>query len=130
MNQQNETGRLSDDLRERILARLGFSAAPAADLDGLRALYEAWCMRVPFDNVRKMIALRGGGSEPLPGGEAADFFAAWLRDGVGGTCWPTSNGLFALLDALGFEARRIAGAMRDLGIVNHGSVKVKLDGRD
>jgi len=48
----------------------------------------------------------------------------------GGTCWPTSNALFELARALGFEARRVAGSMRDLGVVNHASVKVRADGRE
>lgn len=130
MTQEKESTRLSEELRERVLARLGFSAPPSPDLEGLRELYGAWCMRVPFDNVRKMIALLSGDKAPLPGGEAEDFFAHWLRDGVGGTCWPSSNALFTLIESLGFEARRIAGSMRDLGIPNHGSVKVRLAGRD
>jgi hypothetical protein len=64
------------------------------------------------------------------GNPAEDFFTAWLEHGTGGTCWPSSNALFALLEALGFEARRVAGSMYDLGVRNHGSVKVRLGGRD
>ena len=44
--------------RDAILERLGFSAAPLADLDGLQAVYRAWCEHVPFENVGKVIALR------------------------------------------------------------------------
>jgi arylamine N-acetyltransferase len=116
-------------LRPRVLAPLGLDPAPPADLDGLRAVYGAWCAHVPFDNVRKMIALRSGGV-PLPGGDAADFLERWLAHGCGGTCWPGSGALHALLRALGFDARRVAGSMRDVGVVNHGSVKVAVDGRD
>lgn len=115
---------------EQVLERLGFRAAPAADLAGLRALYAAWSERVPFDNLRKVVALRTGAPGPLPGDDADDFFAHWLAHGTGGTCWPSSNALFALVDALGFPARRIAGSMRDMGVRNHGSVKVRLEGRD
>jgi len=97
-------------------------------LAGLGAVYGAWCARVPFDNLRKRVALFTGA--PLPGGDAADFFEAWLEDGTGGTCWPTSNALHALLRSLGFEARRVSGSMRDIGAINHGSVKVKIEGRD
>lgn len=121
---------LDPALRERVLDRLGLAAAPAADLGGLRALYAAWCAHVPFDNVRKMIALRTGADRPLPGGHAAEFFASWLEHGAGGTCWPTSNALYELIRSLGFEAQRITAAMRDLGIVNHASVKVALEGRE
>ena len=42
--------------RDAILERLGFSAAPLADLDGLQAVYRAWCEHVPFENVGKVIA--------------------------------------------------------------------------
>jgi len=119
---------LDEGLLRRVLERLGFAGPPATDLDGLRALYRAWCARVPFDNVRKMIAL--GTNGPLPGGDAADFFEHWLADGAAGTCWPTSNALFALLRAAGFSARRITASMRDQGTVNHASVKVAIEGRD
>ena len=117
-------------LLARVLARLGFARPPGVDLDGLRAIYAAWCAKVPFDNVRKMIALREGGEPLLPGGDAEDFFEHFLADGTGGTCWPTSNALFALLAALGFDARRVAGSMRDTGVVSHGSVKVRVGADD
>jgi arylamine N-acetyltransferase len=85
---------------------------------------------VPFDNVRKRIALASGESGALPGGAAEDFFANWLAHGAGGTCWPTSNALYALLVWCGFEARRISASMQDDGTPNHGSVIVRIDGDD
>ena len=113
-----------------MLERFGFSAPPSPDLDGLRSLYRAWCAHVPFDNVRKMISLRTSKDGPLPGSDAEEFFANWLANGAGGTCWPTSNALFALVRSLGFDARRVTGSMRDLGVVNHASVKVAIGGGD
>jgi len=124
----NETSYLGRDLVESILDRLGLDEVPAPELNGLRAIYAAWCANVPFDNVRKMTALRTG--DRLPGIRADEFFENWLRDGVGGTCWPTSNALYSLLVSLGFEARRVAGSMRDIGIINHGSVKVRIEDND
>ncbi len=126
---------ISTDLRDRVLARLGLDAPPAPDLDGLRAVYGAWSLRIPFDNVRKMTALRApragdGAPPPLPGTHADDFLEAWLAHGTGGTCWPSSTALFALLRSLDFPARRVVGSMRDMGVPNHGSIKVALDGRD
>ncbi|MGE5646557.1 MAG: arylamine N-acetyltransferase [Acidobacteriota bacterium] len=115
-------------LLELVLRRLGFEKAPPADLEGLRAVYRAWCASVPFDNVRKTIALRTKPDIPLPGGHALEFFESWLADGTGGTCWPTSNALFELLRSLGFRAHRAAGCMRDLGIVNHATVRVTIEG--
>lgn len=128
MHSQDQTTNLGPDVRDRVLDRLGMSSVPPPDLWGLRALYEAWCAHVPFDNVRKMIALLTRDDLPLPGGRAVEFFERWLSDGAGGTCWPTSNALFELTRSLGFDAHRITGYMRDLGIVNHASVRVDLDG--
>ena len=117
-------------LVERALARLGFSSRPKADRAGLESLYLAWCRNVPFDNVRKRIALAENTAEPLPGGRPDDFLAAWLEHGTGGTCWPSSNGLHALVSACGFEVRRISASMFDRNDHNHGSLLVRLDGRE
>lgn len=115
---------------DAVLNRLGFDRQPDADIDGLRKVYAAWCRSVPFDNLAKMIALRASRDAPLPGMDAGEFFARWLEHGVGGTCWTTSNALFELLAALGFDARRVAGSMGDTGYLGHGSVKVRIDGID
>ena len=121
---------LPADLARRALERLGFQHPPSPDLAGLSALYRAWCLRVPFENTRKMIALRRGADGPLPGAYAEDFLEHWLAHGTGGTCWPSSNALYAVLRAAGFDARRVIASMRDLGVLNHASVKVAIDGRD
>ena len=117
-------------LLTRAFARLGFASRPSPDRAGLEALYLAWCRHVPFDNVRKRIALAKGGSEPLPGGSPDDFLSAWLEHGTGGTCWPSSNGLHALVAACGFEVRRISASMFDRNDHNHGSLIVRLDGQE
>ena len=121
---------LAPDLVERVLARLGFGASPEPDLAGLCALYDAWCRRVPFDNVRKRIHLARGEAGALPGDAPGEFFADWLRDGTGGTCWAGNGALCALLAALGFRAQRGLATMLvapDLP-PNHGTVSVALDG--
>lgn len=117
-------------LLHRARERLGVSSPISIDVEGLHRVYRAWCERVPFDNVRKMIALRTGVSGALPGADAIDFFENWLEHGCGGTCWPSSNALFELVRALGFDARRVAGSMRDTGVIGHGSVKVRIGGED
>ena len=122
--------RIDGSLRDRVLERLGFSSPPPVTRAGLDRVYGEWCRRVPFDNVQKRIALASEDAAPLPGGRAADFFERWLEHGTGGTCWPSSNALFALLEACGFEARRITAAMKDRPEENHGSVFVQLDGDD
>jgi N-hydroxyarylamine O-acetyltransferase len=115
---------------DRALAKLGFAQRPAPDLRGLEALYRAWCRNVPFDNVRKRIAMHESQSAPLPGGLPEDFLGAWLEHGTGGTCWPSSNGLHALVSACGFDVRRISASMFDRNDHNHGSLVVRLDGAE
>jgi N-hydroxyarylamine O-acetyltransferase len=121
---------LSPHLTEQVVERLGLAAAPAPDTEGLHAVYAAWCRRVPFDNVRKRIHLEAGDPGPLPGDTPADFFAAWLEHGTGGTCWAGNGALHALLVALGFEAQRGLATMMAAPDLppNHGTVIVVVDG--
>jgi arylamine N-acetyltransferase len=121
---------ISRQLQDRVLERLGVPDAPAADLAGLRSTYAAWCVCVPFDNLAKVIALRTTPDKPLPGMDATEFFERWLAHNVGGTCWSTANALRELLISIGFDARRVAGSMRDTGYIGHGSVKVRIDDID
>ncbi|HAB15698.1 MAG TPA: arylamine N-acetyltransferase [Verrucomicrobiota bacterium] len=120
---------LEPNLRDQVLTRLGFSRAPEANLDGLRTLYDAWCHRVPFDNVRKLIHIARGNVGPLPGSTAEDFFSAWLQHGAGGTCWSGAGAICALLNSLGFPARRGIATMLVAPNLppNHGTVVVEWD---
>ena len=120
------TENLSPDLLERVLMKLGLADRPAPTLDGLQTLYAAWCRKVPFDNVRKLIHLHNHDPGPLPGDEAVDFFDAWLAYGTGGTCWAGNGALHALLVSLGFEACRGMGTMLVAPRIppNHGTVLV------
>lgn len=122
--------RLSPSLTERVLARLGLSDQPSPTIDGLTALYRAWCRAVPYDNVRKLISLHRRDPGPLPGHDAIDFFEVWLRYGAGGTCWAGNGALYTLLTALGFEAvRGIATIVaRPNTPPNHGTVVVACNG--
>ena len=120
---------LDPELLARIQQRLGVPNHVTPDLAGLRQVYAAWCTHIPFDNIRKMISLHAGAAK-LAGLDAADFFENWLAHGYGGTCWPSSNALYVLLRSLGFDARRVAGAMFDMPDINHGTIKVRIDGRD
>ncbi len=113
---------------EGVLTRLGLTAPPAATHAGLGEVYGAWCRHVPFDNVRKLIAVRAGSFAPLPGDDPAEFFQAWLEHGVGGTCWAGNGALCALLQSLGFDAQRGVGTMMVAPNLppNHGTVVVTL----
>ena len=122
---------LSEDLLDRVVERLGLARRPDPDLDGLAAVYAAWAREVPFDNLRKLIHLANGDPGPLPGGDARDFFTAWLSWGTGGTCWAANGALCVLLRSLGFDARRGVGTMMvapDLP-PNHGTVVATIDDR-
>jgi arylamine N-acetyltransferase len=122
---------LPPDLVERVLARLGLRQRPALDLGGLNALYGAFCGNVSFDNVQKRIWFAGPQTTPLPGGDPNEFFSNFLKHGTGGTCWPLNGALYALVRAVGFDARRIVGSVIVDGYpqgANHGSVLVVLDG--
>lgn len=125
------TRELPEPLADAVLAKLGLSRRPDPDLNALGAIYTAWCHRVPFDNMRKLLHVRGGNLGPLPGDTPADFFAHWLRFGTGGTCWAGNGALCALLGSLGFDARRAVGTMLAAPHLppNHGSVTVEADGR-
>ncbi len=115
---------------ERAFEKLGFSQLPSTDLKGLEEFYRAWCLNASFDNIRKMIAMQKEAAGELPGTTAEDFLQAWLEHGVGGTCWPITNALYTLLKAAGFDAIRATGSMWDLGIDNHGTIIVRIDGKD
>ncbi len=121
---------ISKDLQTQVLNRLGFNEPITTNLQFLERIYFSWCQHVPFDNLRKMIALKSENKQRLPGLDASDFFENWLENGSGATCWPMANAFYELLISIGFDAKRIIGNMRDLGIANHGSVKVSLNGQN
>jgi N-hydroxyarylamine O-acetyltransferase len=128
----SDDGAIPAELQERVLSRLGFGLRLEPSFENLRSIYAAWCQRVPFDNVRKLIHMRRGNSGAMPGGTPPDFFEAWLRHGTGGTCWAGAGALQALLSSLGFAAERAIATMLvapDLP-PNHGSVRVSFDGMD
>lgn len=118
---------LSPRQAERVLERLGFARPPTPDRAGLTALYGAWCRRVPFDNVRKLLHLRTGDPGPLPGDTPSDFLDAWLAHGAGGTCWAIHGALCALLEYCGFAATRGIATMLVAPDVppNHGTLTVE-----
>jgi len=113
---------------ENVLDQLGLAGFPAGDLAGLTTLYDAWCRHVPFDNARKLIAVRSGNAAPLPGDSPPEFLDAWLEHRVGGTCWAGNGALCELLRAIGFTAHRGVGTMMVAPNIppNHGTVVVEL----
>lgn len=114
-------------LADEVVHRLGLNGVTPDDA-GVAAFYGEWCRSVPFDNLRKLHALRAGTS-PLPGDTPDDFFRAWLEHGTGGTCWASSGALGSLATHLGFDAALVVGSMLDLPEPNHGSVVIDVGGR-
>ncbi len=123
--------RLPDALVADVLDRLG-TPVPGTDLEGLAALYAAWCRGVPWDNVQKRISVAER-RPVLAGAEPEEFLRNFLAHGTGGTCWPSSGALHALLAALGFDARRAVAAMmydRVGRVPNHATEIVRADGEE
>lgn len=121
---------LERPLVDEVIKKLTDGLQLSLDMEGLTALYDAWCRKIPFDNLLKRISLERG-DIILPGDDPDLFFRNWLYHGVGGTCWAGSNALFALLHSLGFAARRAVATMH-LGrsdAPNHGTVIVRLGPR-
>lgn len=121
---------MSTETVDAVLQKLEIER-PRTDLEGLRAVYGAWCGAIAFDNVLKLIHLDEGRTGPLPGSSAESFFASWLGDGTGGTCWSGNGALHHLLDALGFDVQRVIATMLSSPRVtepNHGSVLATVDG--
>lgn len=118
---------IEPELRDRVLDHLGLETLPQDTLPGLEELYAAWCARIPFDNVRKLIHMREGNPAPLPGSSATDFLEAHLKHGTGGTCWAGSNALYALLSSIGFDVIRGIGTMLAAPNIppNHGTTMVR-----
>jgi len=117
--------KLPSQLIERVLERLGLAGTDKT-FEGLRTLYAAWCQRVPFDNVRKLIHVRANKSGPLPGTRPDEYFEGWLKYGTGGTCWSGAGALHALLTTLGFKSIRGVATMLAAPDLppNHGTVLV------
>ena len=76
-----------------VLSKLGIDGVSlSTDLEGLKAVYGAWCRKIPFDNIQKLIHLESGNQAPLPGMIPQIF----LKDGfdservvpVGGAAMP------------------------------------------
>lgn len=126
-----KSDQLPPELVEKILMKLGLSEVPTVDFSGLSRLYQAWCRRVPFDNIRKRIHLAAADPRPLPGHDDTEFFHGWLQFGLGGTCWAGSGALYALLDALGFACERGTATMLPDACrqPDHGTVFVHCEGK-
>jgi N-hydroxyarylamine O-acetyltransferase len=102
---------INTGLLDDVLHRIGHTHAPEVTSDGLNSLFEAWCRCIPFDNVHRLAHFRCRRPGPLPGFDPEGFLETYVTSGIGGTCTPTSGGLWWLLSRLGFTTYRALGAM-------------------
>jgi N-hydroxyarylamine O-acetyltransferase len=110
---------------DALLARIGLSDRPAADLDGLRAVHRAFLDAVPYEN----IAVQLGEVGPLDDRASARRI---LRGGRGGYCFELNGTLALVLEGLGFAVVRHQAVVgpRDAAIpTNHLALVVEVDGR-
>jgi N-hydroxyarylamine O-acetyltransferase len=88
----------------RYLHRIGHHGSVAPDLTTLRALHRAHLLAVPYEN----LDIHLGRTLTL---DPADHFRKLVLEERGGWCYEM-NGLFAtVLDTIGFDVRRVAGAV-------------------
>jgi arylamine N-acetyltransferase len=91
--------RLSDQ-HARYLRLLGMDRE-LCGLDGLRLLVRRHLIRVPFENVSKLLLLdREGAGRPL---ELSEFLDGIEHQDLGGTCYTANPHLADLLRALGYQ---------------------------
>lgn len=113
------------EIYQRYLRVLGVNSMPTG-LDGLRALVRAHLLRVPFENVSKLLLF---GRE----GRGRFFTLPEFLDGIehhdlGGTCYGLNPFLAELLRALGYETD-LHGANMPPRLNTHTSLRVRIDSR-
>ncbi len=102
------SGRLDSTTRDRLLARIGLSAQPAPDADGLHTVHRAFVSHVPYED----LSVQLGEYAPL---DEQSLVQRFLHGGRGGYCFEANTVLRALLQALGFEVERREGIVADRG---------------
>jgi N-hydroxyarylamine O-acetyltransferase len=102
--------RLSSSELSRYFARIGYSGDTRASLTTLRALHRAHLLAIPYENLDIHLGV------PLTL-DPDRMFAKLVDDHRGGWCYEM-NGVFGrVLASLGFDVRRVAGAV---GRAEHG----------
>ena len=106
----------------RYLRLLGLDEVPRGIAD-LRALVRAHILRVPFENVSKLLLLdREGAGRPI----AIEEFLDGLEFGdLGGTCYSCNPFLHLLLRELGYDADLLGCNMSNPNV--HTAIRVRID---
>ena len=113
------------ELAGRLLAG---AAPPAADVDGLGALFRAWCAAVPYDTTRKLAGIAENPNGPLWGLDPNELLGQALLTGTGGTCFPLAAGFAALATGVGLDAAVHIANPDDPTYSEHAVVIVTIDG--
>jgi|GEM_PF-2729475 len=116
---------LEKSTAEKVLNHLNLDVK--SNEEGLKQLYSIWCQNIPFDNFWKRLQLAEKSFSDKNQMNPNHFLEIWMDHGLGGTCWTSTNALWALLNYLGFKVRFIAGSMGDMGMPNHGSLIVTFE---
>ncbi|MCP4900658.1 MAG: arylamine N-acetyltransferase [bacterium] len=93
-------GPMPDLLFDRYLALLGMEPAPPS-LDNLNRLVSAQLMRVPFENISKLLRKRRGGTWTVP--SMGEYLDGIEKNNFGGTCYVNNPNFCQLLKHLGYE---------------------------
>ncbi len=94
--------------------------------EALAEITAAQLTRVPFENVSKLVRLRRLGLTGLPPAEL--HLEGIERFHLGGTCYANNTHLYALLLALGYDARLCGADMRQADV--HVVIMVRVEGRE
>ncbi|MCE5270035.1 arylamine N-acetyltransferase [bacterium] len=109
---------------DRLLARFGSHRPATPTRAGLGELYHAFS-HLPYENVSKVLGAARHGGVWLQ--SPSELIEGFLASRLGGTCFSLTQGLYDLLVACGFEARRVLGDMQH-GNNIHCAVLVALEG--
>jgi arylamine N-acetyltransferase len=116
---------VSGKLEARYLRLLGFQRRPSG-LRGLREIVRRHLMRVPFENVSKLLLFgREGAGRPL---ELDEFLDGIGRYDLGGTCYSNNPFLAELLRSIGYDVDLLGADMTTPNV--HTVIRVRLDGAE
>jgi N-hydroxyarylamine O-acetyltransferase len=109
----------------RYLRLLGFDH-PLSGLEGLRQLVRRHVIRVPFENISKLLLIgreRKGRVTPLP-----EFLDGLERYDLGGTCYTSNPFLAELLGKMGYDADLLGCDMAHANV--HTAIRVRVAGNE
>jgi arylamine N-acetyltransferase len=105
---------------DRYLRILGIDTLPQG-IEGLRLIVRRHLIRVPFENVSKLLMFdREGAGRPF---ELDEFLDGIEHQDLGGTCYTTNPRLTELLQALGWDAELLGADMTNPDV--HVCIRVK-----